>query len=117
MAQRQCASLWYYLGFWKNYAGKGKNKWRFPDFLKEKIWNSEYFIQDTFLTYWNRFIGCKLFGHGVIMFVNDMGSTEDHAFCFSCYQKVSYWRTDDPWRFGRTSATANQFIKFLKYVK
>jgi len=63
MAQRQCASLWFYLGFWKNYAGSGKNKWRFPEFFEEKVWRREYFIQDTFLTYWNRLIGCKLFGN------------------------------------------------------
>jgi len=60
---RQTCSLWFYLGFWKNWAGHGKSKWRFPDFLKQRMWTSEYFIQDTFITPFFKLIGCKLIGH------------------------------------------------------
>jgi len=40
-----------------------------------------------------------------------MDGTEDHSFCFSCYQKVNYLRADDPWRFGRVSLASKQYIK------
>lgn len=96
MGQRQCASLWFYLGFWKNYAGKGKNKWRFPDFFKHKVWKNEYFMKDTFYTPWNKFLGCKLFGHRKIKFLWDDCGDGRYAYCFSCCRKVNVWAADDP---------------------
>lgn len=85
---RENASLWFYLGFWENYAGKDKRKWRLPEFIKRKRWNSEYFWQDTLLTYWNRFLGCKLMGHRDVQNIDDdNGKRKD--FCFNCYKKVS----------------------------
>lgn len=85
---REGASLWFHLGFWENYAGRGKRKWRLPEFIKRKRWNSKYFWQDTFLTHWNRFLGCKIFGHRNVKSIDDdNGLRKD--FCFNCYKDIS----------------------------
>ena len=89
-AQRENCSLWFYYGFWKNYAGEGKNKWRFPEFIKRKKWKNSYFWQDTFLTYWNRFLGCKIFGHKKVQRVDDNDVV--YFFCFNCHQKVKDYK-------------------------
>jgi uncharacterized membrane protein len=52
MVSRQNFNLFYYLLH-------GKIK----EFFKRKMWKNEYFWQDTFLTFFNRLIGCKIFGH------------------------------------------------------
>jgi len=86
-ACREGANLWFYLGFWKNGGGTGKNKWRFPEFIKTKRWRSEYFWQDTFLIYFNRLVGCRLFGHRKIH-TTDEYRMNDTFFCFNCYRKL-----------------------------
>lgn len=63
VSSRQTFSLWFYLGYWKNHAGKGKNKWRLPDFLKSKPWKNSFFWKDSFVTPFFKLIGCRLFGH------------------------------------------------------
>jgi len=84
---RETFSLWFYLGFWENYAGRGKRKWRFPEFIKYKKWRGRWFVQDTFLTYWNRFLGCKLTEHKITV-INDDNDVKRN-FCFKCYRDVS----------------------------
>jgi hypothetical protein len=81
---RPTYSLWFYLGFWKNYAGKGIAVWRFPDFIKEKIWKNEYFLIDTFITPFFKLIGCKIVGHKIKL----RDSCDGHGpgfFCTRCY--------------------------------
>ena len=90
-AQRENYSLWFYLGFCKNYAGEGKSKWRFPGFIKQKKWRNSYFWQDTFLTYWNRFLGCKIFGHKKVQRVDDDNDVV-YFFCFKCYSRVKNYK-------------------------
>jgi hypothetical protein len=102
MSSRQGASLWFYLGFWKNYAGKGTNKWRLPEFFKEKIWRSPYFRKDTFWTPLNKLIGCKILGHRNVKFLNeDNNYIQEFAYCFDCGTKINHWKADDPWKFSK----------------
>ncbi len=51
--QREPCSLWFWLKFWDNYGGTGKKKWRFPWFVKRKMWKNEFFLQDTFRWFYN----------------------------------------------------------------
>jgi hypothetical protein len=63
VASRQTFSLWFYLGYWQNYAGRGKAKWRLPEFIKGKPWKNKLFWQDSFVTPFFKLVGCRLFGH------------------------------------------------------
>jgi hypothetical protein len=87
MTGRETASLWFWLGFVKNYAGKGRSKWRFPGFIKFKKYKGGYFWQDTLFTYWNRFLGCKLRGHRKVGFTYDSKDNK-YRFCFNCYKRI-----------------------------
>jgi len=49
-----------------------------------KSLRNEYFWQDSFWTYWNRLIGCRILGHRKIYKKLD----EDGDFCFNCYRNV-----------------------------
>jgi len=109
---REKASLWFYLGFWKNWGSTGKRKWRLPEFFQKKLWRNSYFMTDTFWTPLNKLIGCKILGHRHIIFMIDDCDGTEYAFCYSCYQKVNYMRPDDPWQFGKRKTTIQDlFIK------
>jgi hypothetical protein len=77
MVSRQNFNLFYYLLH-------GKIK----EFFKRKMWKNEYFWQDTFLTFFNRLIGCKIFGHRKIHFVEDEND-KPVVYCFNCYRKIA----------------------------
>lgn len=83
-ACREGMSLWFWFGFISNYCGKGKRKWRFPEFVKRRLWRSAYFWQDTFFTPLNRLAGCRLFGHRKIGY--DIENGEKEKICFNCYR-------------------------------
>lgn len=85
---REPASIWFYLfGFSKNYGGSGKSKWKFPWFIKYKIWRSRYFWHDSFGRYLNWVILCLLFGHRKVQNVAEPGE-EKEFYCFCCDRKV-----------------------------
>lgn len=82
---RQTANLWWYLfGFYTHYKPW---RWRFPEFIKSKLWTSSYFWQDSFLTHWNRMLGCKLTKHKTQIIYDD--NDVKREFCFKCYRNVS----------------------------
>jgi len=94
VAQRINASLWSYLGFYKAYENKDGNphlvkdcRWKFPSFIKQKLWKSNYFWQDTLYTPFNRLIGCKLFGHRDVKLISYY-IADDTYFCFNCYRII-----------------------------
>ncbi len=76
-ASRETINIWFWI----------KKGWIFRKGEFRRIIKSSYFWQDSFLTYFNRIIGCKLFGHHKIHNV-DNGNGERILFCFSCYRKV-----------------------------
>ncbi len=84
MAGRQVMSLWFWLGFWQNYAGKGKRKWRFPEFIKQKKYKSQYFMHDSFGKYYYRFLICPFRGHKNKQYIPDDG----YKYCFDCEQLI-----------------------------
>ncbi len=56
--------------------------------IENKIWNKNYFWQDTVITRWNRLIGCK-FGHKNINYIeDDNGNLNGRKFCFACYRDI-----------------------------
>lgn len=83
---REGASIWFALGFRKKYAGRGKRKWRFPDFIKRKRYKSEYFWHDSFGKYWNRLIGCR-FGHRNAQWIEG-NCDEEVLHCFACEKRI-----------------------------
>ena len=84
MTSRETASLWFYFGFWSNYAGRRIPKWWLPYFFKHRIWRSKYFWHDTFGVYFNRFIKCRFFGHVNVQWVDTWGGKT--RYCFDCSQ-------------------------------
>lgn len=50
----------------------------------KKAFSSRYFIQDNFKTPFNRIIGCKLFGHKKVQYLEE----DNIYFCFNCYREV-----------------------------
>lgn len=74
---RERADIWYWLGL----------RWNFPEFVKRKIWKSEYFWHDSFGRYWNRIIGCRLFGHRSVINVSD-SNEEKRIHCFYCERDI-----------------------------
>ena len=68
--------------FWFLFGKYPAGNWRFPSFLKLKLWKSDYFIHDSFGVYWNRFIACR-FGHKKLDMV-DEGDGLDRIYCFAC---------------------------------
>jgi hypothetical protein len=82
-AAREGKNVWWYLfGFWSN------GKWRGRDLFTRRFWrHKEYILQDSFLTHWNRAVGCRVSGHAPLVNVSDPG--EPHRmFCFKCYREV-----------------------------
>lgn len=81
-------SLWYWLGFDKIYdsgivgVNDYKLKWRFPTFIKRRMYKHVYFWDDTFRKYIYRYFICKVMGHrGVeIIDIND----KYRVFCYNC---------------------------------
>jgi hypothetical protein len=56
-------------------------------FVRGKKWRSGYLWQDSFLTHFNRLLGCSLFGHREVKkLVGDNMKKGD--FCFNCYRDV-----------------------------
>lgn len=65
-------------------------------FIRRKMWQGRYFWQDSFWKYFNRLIGCRLFGHKEIgYFKEGDGCTkhEAHWYCFNCARCISYEET------------------------
>ena len=58
--------------------------------LPIRILKSRYFLQDSFLTYWNRLIGCRLGGHKTKLLVGE--NTTEYDFCFKCYRQIGETR-------------------------
>lgn len=71
MGSRATANIWLLIFKYKSYK-----------YLPWKIFSSPYFWQDSFLTYWNKLIGCKLTGHYVKL------NSDDKPFCFKCYREM-----------------------------
>ncbi len=76
-ACREGASIWFWL--WRGRKFKSRS-WR-------RIFQSPYFWQDSFLTPFNRLIGCKLFGHRNVRDISDPGQPKEWH-CFSCYRTI-----------------------------
>jgi len=55
----------------------------------KKCIQSPHFWQDSIFTYWNRWIGCRIFGHRKIQDVSDDTSNKE-MFCFNCYRHIQY---------------------------
>jgi hypothetical protein len=57
--------------------------------IKRRIWKDRNFMQDTFFTGFNRFLGCKIFGHRKVEIIKDEeGKEPDRKFCFNCYRDI-----------------------------
>lgn len=88
---REGASIWFALGFRKEYNRpeiNGRRAWRFPDFIKRKRYKSEYFWHDSFGKYWNRLIGCRL-GHKKPQWIEGNSGYDDEVLhCFACERNI-----------------------------
>jgi len=75
-ASRESMNFWQYLFSFN----KHKN---ISHFFRYKVWLGSYFMQDTFYGYFNRFIGCWLFGHRN---VKDIAEPHEGRLlhCFNC---------------------------------
>jgi hypothetical protein len=88
MPSRETLSLWFHFGFWENWAGQGKRKWRFPGFYRRlieyKLWRHSYFWQDSFIIPWYRYVACKIIGHGKTFITGDDGNGSEVLVCGKC---------------------------------
>ena len=78
---RENADVFYYL--FKRYPS---GRWMGRKLLTKHFWKSPYLWQDSFWTYFNRLIGCRL-GHGNIQEI-DKDNGKIGKFCFNCYREV-----------------------------
>ena len=54
--------------------------------IERRLWRSSYFWQDSFVTHWNRLVGCRLLGHRK---VENVGFTDEPELtCFNCHRKL-----------------------------
>ncbi len=72
-AQRETASIWLYLRWGRKMPGH--------------LWKSPYLFQDSFLTPFNRWIRCRLFGHTNVKDVSDCSDGSEIT-CFNCYTRL-----------------------------
>lgn len=86
---RENKSIWWRLfGFWRNYAGTGRSKWRGWELLSRRFWrHREYIWHDSVGRYWNRWVACPLIGHRNVQDVADCGEPK-LMHCFKCEQDL-----------------------------
>jgi hypothetical protein len=77
-ACRETANIWFWM----------RKGWLFRRGELRRILRSNYFWQDSFLTQFNRLLGCRLFGHRAIKDISDPHQPVEELFCFSCYRHV-----------------------------
>ena len=65
---RENQNIWWYLFKYKK--------------LRLDLLKGSYFWQDSFVTYWNKFLGCRLTGHNVKL------NGDNKPFCFKCYKEM-----------------------------
>ena len=85
---RESKNIWWYLfTFWPNYAGKGL-RWRGWDLFTKRWWRSgrEYIIHDSFMVYFNRFVRCKISGHGNVVIDDDKDKPD--FVCINCHKRI-----------------------------
>ena len=79
-ASRETMSIWLYLNPFKRY-------WSLKSFFRRRLWAHPEFIQDSFLTPWNRLLGCTVFGHRGVKDVSDLNDGTEMV-CFHCYRRI-----------------------------
>ena len=79
---RETASIWWYL-FGKFPSGR----WRGYRLFQRRFWKHPYLLHDSFGKYWNRLIGCRLFGHRHMRNIADHGKELDQ-YCFNCERHI-----------------------------
>ena len=84
-ACRESSDIWFLLKR-KNLRGK---------LFKKRFWTNEYIWHDSFGKYFNRLIGCLLFGHRKVQNVSDYLPKEKEMHCFNCERRVD--AVDDKW--------------------
>jgi hypothetical protein len=74
-ASRDTADIWWL--FWNR---------GLEDIVNRKVWKSSYFWKDSFLRYWNRWVGCHLFGHELSNIEKDDDTYS--LYCWKCQQYI-----------------------------
>lgn len=59
-------------------------------FIKWKMWQEEYFWQDSFWRYCNRLIGCRKNKHKDLQWLDEgCDNPDSHWYCFACQREVN----------------------------
>lgn len=93
-ASRETLNVWWYLfGFYENYGGSGKKKWRGYTLFHRYFWRGRFWGKDCSIWhdsvggYWNKWVTCRLHGHVHTTEIPEEDrrySEGKDSYCFTC---------------------------------
>lgn len=80
-ASREGFDVWWSL--FKFYRYGNQITWHGKRVFTRRFWSSRYVWHDSFGKYWNRIIGCRIFGHRHVQNISGRGEAKQ-LHCFDC---------------------------------
>lgn len=80
---RENASIW-----WCLFNRYPNGDWTGQRLFTRRFWHSPYLWHDSFGVFWNRLVGCRLFGHGNVQNLSFRGEPDEWR-CFDCDRTVA----------------------------